>query len=133
MVRRLTVLLLLLPLLLTLNGCIPEEQVAYKTVIASKAFLDSLKVGHPECGPGITASTPFCSNLRTAIAAKDLIIDAVEVYCSGPQFNTGGACNPPKKGTPGYTQALVKLQTALANYEQIEKDLKQAYSLKGAH
>jgi len=62
--------------------------------------------------------------LAKAIAAKDLLIDAVEVYCAGPEFNGGGKCDPPAKGTPAYDQVIAKLNAALASYEQSETDLK---------
>jgi len=103
-------------------GCTPVERTAYNTVVAAKAFLDQEKLQHPECAtvPGST----ICVDLAKAVAAKDLLIDAITVYCSGPDFNAGGACNAPQKGTAAYDQAVAKLQAAIANYNQIAGDLK---------
>ena len=109
---------------LILAGCTPVERTAYNTIVAAKAFLDQEKLSHPEC---TTATTTICVDLKKAVAAKDLMIDALEVYCAGPTFDTGtGACNAPAKGTAAYTQAVAKLNAAIANYNQTASDLKGA-------
>jgi hypothetical protein len=114
-------LLLAVPLLLVI-GCTSVEKAAYNTVVAAKAFTDKTKMQHPECSPVFTST--LCTALRKAIAAKDVLIDAGEEYCAGPNFNGGGACDPPKKGTPAYVQAVDKLNAAMSSYSQSESDLK---------
>jgi len=105
------------------TGCPQVERTAYNTVVAAKAFTDKIKSQHPEC-PSFGNRSVLCADLAKAIAAKDLLIDAVEVYCAGPAFNGGGKCDPPAKGTPAYDQVIAKLNAALASYEQSETDLK---------
>lgn len=118
------ILLLCLPLALFAASCnTPVEKTAYETVVGAKAFTDSIKAHHPECVTGPASSTT-CVLLARAIAAKDTIIDAAEVACAGPNFDNGGACDFPKKGTPGYDQAVAKINSAIANYNQIAGDLK---------
>ena len=112
----------LLVAVLWIAGCTPLERSAYDTVVAAKAFLDSERTQHPECATG--ATTTVCVDIKKAVAAKDLLIDAITVYCSGPEFNNGGKCNAPQKGTPGYDQAAAKLQAAINNYNQSQADLK---------
>lgn len=121
--------LLAVALLLTLVtlGCTPVEKLAYNTIVAAKAFLDTTKSQHPECTTGAkgSLSTAVCVDLVKAVAAKDVLIDAAEVYCSSPAFDTGnGACSPPAKGTPSQQQALAKLQAAITAYNQTATDLK---------
>lgn len=108
-------------------GCSPIEKQAYQAVVSANAFLKSMKAQHPECD---NASSVLCSSLSRATSAKDALIDAVEVYCAGPDFNGGGKCNPPAKGTPGADQAQAKLRAAISQYEQIESDLKLAAGAK---
>ena len=103
-------------------GCTPIERQAYNVAVGAKAFLDTERKAHPECTPGATSTV--CVDIAKAVAAKDLLIDAITVYCSGPEFNTGGACNAPKKGSAGYQQAVDKLNAAIANYNQVAADLK---------
>ena len=117
MIRR----LLILPLLLVC-ACTSIEKTAYNTVVDAKAFTDQTKSQHPECATA-SAST-LCADLKKAVAAKDVLIDAVEIYCAGPNFNGGGACDPPAKGTSAYTQAVSKLTAAIQAYSQTESDLK---------
>lgn len=111
-------------LALLVSGCPAVERTAYDTVVAAKGFTDKIKAAHPECSTG--GSSTICTDLFKAIAAKDALIDAAEVYCAGPDFNGGGACDPPAKGTPAYTQAISKLNAAVASYNQTETDLKGA-------
>jgi hypothetical protein len=109
---------------LVIAGCTPVERTAYQTVVAAKSFLDSEKASHPECAT-VPEST-ICSDIQKAVGAKDALIDAITVYCSGPDFNTGGSCNAPQKGTAAYDQAAAKLQAAIGLYNQAAADLKQA-------
>lgn len=119
----------ILALALVISGCTPTERLAYNTVVGAKASLVSFRAKHPECsfdavtGLSQNVKVPVCTVNNRLTAAKDAIIDAAEVYCSGPDFENGGACNPPKKGTPGFAQAQAKLQSAIASYKQIEKDV----------
>jgi len=110
-----------------LTGCPKPERVAYETAVGAKAFLGSMQKAHPECAIASVTPTALCGNLARAVAAKDLLIDAGEIYCGGPSFDVdGGACDPPAKGTLGYQIARDKLQAAIRNYTQAEADLRKA-------
>lgn len=103
-------------------SCQPAERTSYETVVAAKAFLDKAKSLHPECTTGTTSTV--CVDLAKATAAKDAMIDVMETLCAGPNFNNGLACDFPKKGAPGYQQAIDKLNAAILNYNQTATDLK---------
>jgi len=118
--KRIWICLLLLPLV----ACTSLEKQVYNTIVTAKAFLDAEKKMHPECKSG--APSALCSDLSRATSAKDALIDAAEVWCSGPEFEAGGVCQSPKKGTPSYDQAVAKLKAALQIYNQAESDLKGA-------
>lgn len=107
-------------------SCTPVERTAYRIISSSKGFLDSEKAAHPECAVVSGAAlTKVCASLAVATSAKDLLIDAAEVYCASPSFSVGnGICTPPAKGTPAFQQASDRLRAAITNYEQSEKDLK---------
>lgn len=104
--------------------CTPPERRAYEVVVAAKSFIDSEKAQHPECNSASTSN--ICVDLVKATNAKDALIDAAEVYCSGTSFETGGPCQPPVKGTPAYDQAVAKLNAAIAIYNQAEANVKGA-------
>jgi len=113
-----------LAIVLLLSGCTPLEHQAYNTVVAAKAFLDKEKSIHTECAT--TPTTTVCDDLTKATGAKDALIDAITVYCSGPDFNNGGACNAPDIHTAAGVSAEAKLRAAITNYNQIAADLKIA-------
>ena len=102
-------------------GCTPIEREAYNTVVASKAFLDSYRSHHPECA---TTNSTLCTDIAKATHAKDLVIDAAEAYCAGPEFLNGGACQPPNKKDPAYQQLANKVNAAVAGYQQALSDLR---------
>src|SRR5260370_23743029 len=52
-----------------LKGCGPVEKKAYQTVVASNAFIKSMRAQHPECVPG--KDVPVCNALARATSAKD--------------------------------------------------------------
>lgn len=109
-----------------ISGCPAVQQNAYNTVVAAKAFTDKLGAVHPEClqNATVAGASVLCADLHKAVAAKDVLIDAIEAYCAGPNFNGGGTCDPPTAGTPALAQANAKLQAAIAGYSQAEKNLK---------
>jgi hypothetical protein len=107
-----------------LSGCSPLERQAYNTVVAAKAFLDKEKSQHPECAT--VPNSTICDDLTKATGAKDALIDAITVYCSGPDFNASGACNAPDLHTAAGVNAEAKLRAAITNYNQIATDLKTA-------
>lgn len=107
-----------------LAGCTPLERTAYNTVVAAKAFLDKEKQQHPECATGSTSNV--CVDIGKAVGAKDALIDAITVYCSGPDFNSGGACQAPDVHSAAGVNAEAKLRAAIAQYNQTAADLKQA-------
>ena len=125
------VAMLLCVALIGLTGCSPIEVQAYRIIVGAKAFTTSLGNSHPECGsrdsnqhwvPSANTS-PVCSSIVKTIAAKDLMIDIAELYCSGPEFESGGPCTPPAdKGVQA--QLVAKLKFAIQNYEQTETDVK---------
>lgn len=113
-----------------LFGCEPIERTAYDIVVTSKASLVSFRSHHPECafnvrtGLSQVTGNPLCAANNKLTSAKDLIIDAAIIYCAGAQFESGGTCNPPSKGSPAYQQAYDKLSAAIAGYDQTAADLK---------
>jgi hypothetical protein len=130
-VRSGVAMLLCVTLAGALIGCSPIEKQAYRVIVGAKAFTTSIGNSHQECGARDsnqhwvpTANTnAVCSTIVKLISAKDFMIDMTELYCSGPDFETGGACNPPTdKGVQA--QLLAKVKFAIQNYEQTEADLK---------
>lgn len=114
----------LLAVSILLIGCTPLERQAYDIVVGAKAFIDAEKRMHPEC---VNATgMAFCGKIAQATDAKDALITAAEIYCSGPSFEAGGKCEAPAKGTNAYVQAEAKLKAAMANYKQFELELKGA-------
>ena len=114
---------------LSLSGCPKAERVAYDTAVAAKAFTQSIHDKHPECDT-VANTMPVCVALRKAIAFKDLLIDAGEVYCGGNGFGQtkDAPCNPPAKGTPAFQLVSDKLNAAVANWRQADADLRAALS-----
>jgi len=123
-VKQLAAILVVLLFTLSTVACTPLEKVAYRTIVGAKAFIDAEKAQHPECAT--TPTTPACTMLKQATAAKDALIDAAEVYCASSSFDAGGPCTPPAKGTAAAQVATDKLKAAISGYNQIYNDMKGA-------
>lgn len=122
--------ILVMGMLLITTACSPLERDAYNAIVGAKAFLDTIRSNHPECIKGQLAPG-ICGDITRAVAAKDTLIDAAEIYCASADFDaTGAQCAPPAKGTPARDQAEAKLRAALTSYDMLAGDLKVA--LKGA-
>ncbi|MGH7744434.1 MAG: hypothetical protein ACREQ5_06375 [Candidatus Dormibacteria bacterium] len=108
------------------------ERMAYDAVVGGKAALLTYRSDHPQCifdavtGLSNIVSDYSCVLNNRLTAAKDAIIDAAEIYCSGTDFESGGACNPLSKSSPGYAQAVAKLRAAITSYNQVYTDFKTA-------
>lgn len=140
--KKLYALVLLLPLAIVLCSCgairhvnpfghAPVQVDAYRTIVGARAFTHSVSDKHLECGSRNAADrwmptgnqTLTCQFIDKSISAKDVLIDLTEVYCSSPNFDTGGPCTPPSDQT--VQNALsAKLRAAIATYLQAESDLK---------
>lgn len=115
--KRLSIVPLLLGMLI-LTACPPVQETARDGVATAKGYLDSAKAAHPECAAA-QVNVGVCTLLSRATGAKDAVIDAVNVYCSSPSYDsTGGVCVPNKSAKP-------KLDAALRDLNQILTDVKK--------
>jgi hypothetical protein len=115
-------LLLLVPLLAATLACPPSqplERTARDGVAAAKGYLDSAKSQHPECGGEAPVASTNCQIIYKGVAAKDSVIDALNVYCASPAYSTGGGECVPNKDVQS------KLQEALNNLNQTIADVKK--------
>lgn len=122
-------ILLILPLIVVFTACAhkvststpnppqPLEASARDAVASAKGYLDSAKSKHPECP---AASSTQCQIIAKGVAAKDSVIDALSVYCAGPDFAAGGACTPQAAAADKLQSALNGLQTTLADVKGLQ-------------
>jgi hypothetical protein len=96
----------------------PIEKTARDGIATAKGFLDSEKTQHQEC---IGGSFPACDLINKAVAAKDVTIDALEAYCSGPAFDAGtGPCTPQAALKDKLTGALTNLNQTIADIKNLK-------------
>jgi len=113
--------LLLLVLSLVLIACNqPIEQTARDSVATAKGYLDSARQHHPECQPNSTGAV--CQIISRGVAAKDAVIDAVDIYCASPQYSEqGGPCAPNKDAAQKLKEALKNLSTIMTDVKGVVK------------
>lgn len=120
---------LAIPLFLSvvfLAGCPPLHETARDGVAASYGFLKDANDHHPACGQIIKGSTAtgipvltvsICSAINHAADLQVIAVDALEAYCGGPSFDTGGVCEV-------HAAAADKLKSALADLQRDIVDVK---------
>jgi hypothetical protein len=107
---------------LVMAGCQPVEMSARDSIASAKGFIDSVAAAHPECNTVPTGQV--CVLVNRGNAVKHTAIDALVLYCAGPAFNDGsGACQPPTDKAV-QQQSAEKLKAAIANLDQIVKDIR---------
>ena len=108
----------------------PIELTAYDTIVSAKAYLGQVSLANMNCfdlkfKPG---SGVLCANLKKAMAAKDLLIDAAGAYCNQSNFGivtNATGCQPGVKGTSAFNHALAALKLAMEDYKRAEGDLRK--------
>jgi hypothetical protein len=108
-------------LALTLAGC-DLAKSSRDGIASAKGALDKAKLQY-SCGTP-TQNASVCNRIAQGVAIKDTAINALEIYCSGPQFDAGtGACQP--STDPDKKKVLAdKLNAAMRQLNQIMSDLK---------
>jgi hypothetical protein len=122
--KKFSALSLIAILVLGLAGCAPEKS-ARDSIAAGKGVLVTLQQQH---GDSCRANPqqPLCQEINRGVALQNVAIDALEVYCSGPEFDAGtGPCQPPSDKTVR-NAAANKLAAALADFTRIIADLRKA-------
>lgn len=109
---------------LSLAGCSPLENRARDAAAASQGFIQQAQRNHlAECQANPAKPFP-CQTINQAIAAQNLLIDAIEQYCGWPSGTqpSGAASYPCAKNV----SAQQRLQAAINSINQIIKDYKGA-------
>lgn len=106
---------LLLPVLL-LAGCGDFPKQARDVIAGAKGFIEKAQANHLQQCQAAPATT-ICVDINKAVAAQNSAIDALNVYCSGNDWEQGGECKPNK-------DFEAKARTAVANLDRIIADLK---------
>ena len=114
--------LLLVPLLLFALACPtePPEQVAHDAIAASKGFIEDQQQQHlAECQAQPTQPIP-CQAINEAVAAQNLLIDALDIYCSDAAYvNDSGPCHPVPDAAPKLQEALSNLNQAMTHVKAL--------------
>lgn len=111
--------------LLLSAGCSPLEVQARNAAAAAQGFIQQAQKNHQaECNA--TPTKPFpCQMINQAVAAQNLLIDAIEQYCGWP-----AGAQPPADAVnhacAKNVSAQQRLQAAVDSVNQIIKDYKGA-------
>lgn len=106
---------------LLLISCQPIEKTARDSIAAASGFLNQAKANHPECDPQLPGSetNSICVAIWKAIDAQNFAINALEIYCAGPEFNAGGNCQPDANYKDKLKEALAKMREQMALAKEI--------------
>lgn len=124
MTQRRTVLavLLCLPLLLGLKACPsqPPYETARDSIAAAKGFIEQAQLNHhAECTAN--PSKKLCKAINTGVEAQNAAIDALDAYCAGPAWNTGGVCDPQASVEAKLDEAIRNLNKIIANLKELAR------------
>jgi hypothetical protein len=106
---------------LFLVGCQPLQQTARDSVAVAKGVIETAQQEYlPRCLSSPT-DTP-CEIIKDAVAAQNLVIEALNLYCAGSDSWVSGApCNPTDAVEPRLREALSQLNIIIANVKELLK------------
>ncbi len=109
---------------LALVACQPLEKTARDTIATEQGFLNKAEENHlAECQAPAAAGKALCVAIKKAGLARNVAIDALELFCAGQPrpgqaaFGDGGPCSP-------RPAAAAQLRAALADLERNISDVK---------
>jgi hypothetical protein len=109
---------LLFVLVIVMVACQPFEKSARDSIAGAKGFIEQAQANHgTECRAN--PNTSLCGAINQAVAAQNAAIDALDLYCAGSAWQSGGACQPNKEAEP-------RVRAAIANLDRIIRDAKGA-------
>src|SRR3990172_3320525 len=119
----------ILLVLLAALGCQPFEMSARDSIVAAGGFIRKAQANHlDEClaftrdGTNLGKSAAICPAITKAIAAHNLAVDALNIYCASPDYDLqGGACTPSKALQPKLEAALRDLTAIVAEIKAVLK------------
>jgi len=116
--KGLTLSLLLLPLL-GADACSSKQDVARDAIAGAKGFIEAQQEVHLASCQADPAQSK-CVAINKAVAAQNLAIDALQLYCGSKEFlEQGAACTPNKEFEPKLQEALRDLDTIVAQVKAL--------------
>jgi hypothetical protein len=110
----------LLVFAVALAGCQPIEQTARDVIAGAQGFIEQAQKNHlVECRADPTKEFP-CRMINRAVAAQNLAVDALAVYCGFAKDT------PPNIPCRADKSAAATLKAALDNLNRIISDYKEA-------
>src|SRR3990172_290453 len=117
----------ILLVLLAALGCQPFEMSARDSIVAAGGFIRKAQMNHlDEClaftrdGTDLGKSAVIFPAITKAIAAYNLAVDLLNVYCASPDYDLqGGKCVPNKELQPKVEAALRELTVIVAEVKAV--------------
>lgn len=119
--RRTVLTLFLVPLLLVMSACAPLENIAVDGIATAKGFIEDQQTQHlAECQAAPTKNV--CQVINQSVAAQNLAIDALSIYCADAAFLADpdhAPCHPVKDAAPKLQLALKNLSATIGNVKAL--------------
>ena len=111
------------------------EVIARDAIAAASGFLRQAQVHHgteciAKCDPAVVTTiqdpklcSKICNSINDAVRAHGAAIDALNVYCGGDGWNTGGPCNPSgnRLNRDNLQSSIRSLNAVIAQVKEIVK------------
>ena len=103
---------------LLIAGCQPAQDSARDSLAVSAEAIDIAQEKYLEtCTADQTQRV--CRLINDAVAAQNLGVEALNLYCAGGDYLTGGVCQPNKEYLPRLQEAIRNLDSIIANIKEL--------------
>ncbi len=106
---------------LFLVGCQPLQQTARDSIAVAKGVIETAQDKYLVRCQASPTDVP-CEIIKDAVAAQNLVVDALNLYCAGiSSWVDGAPCFPSKDMEPRLKEALLNLNTIISNVRELLK------------
>lgn len=99
----------------------PLEMTARDSIATAKGFLTDLVERYRDQCIDVGDTPGVCAAITKGIAAQNMTIDALHVYCASETYENGGPCTPNKDAAPKLKEALMHLESIRKEVEAMTK------------
>jgi len=107
---------------LCLAACQPFEETARDVIAGAQGFIQQAQKNHlEECRANPTKDFP-CGTINRAVAAQNLAVDALAVYCGfGHDMSPNTSCRVNKSAAAALKASLDNLNRIISDYKEASK------------
>lgn len=98
----------------------PPQEIARDSIAAAKGVIEAAQDEYQQSCQADPSQRP-CQFINQAVAAQNLAIDALNLYCAGSGWAEGQPCNPQPEFEPRLREAVNELNRIIQHVKELKR------------